>query len=197
MSRVRIAPLARLPLAIGAMAFLFLGAVPALSAVGRAQRQHPHAGRHGLHAWTTTSRCLSGAFYRASVANTLTIGLLATLTTTLIAVPLAFAIARLDFPGKLLLIGLAALPLVLPSFVGGLRPRAAARSIRHRHADAQCLGHSVRLDLRHARHRHGLHPHALSLRAAADGCRPQGGRCLGRRGGAEPRLLAGCARFGP
>ena len=32
--------------------------------------------------------------------------------------PLAFAIARLDIPGKLLLIGLAALPLVLPSFVG-------------------------------------------------------------------------------
>jgi iron(III) transport system permease protein len=33
-------------------------------------------------------------------------------------VPLAFAIARLDIPGKLLLVGLAALPLVLPSFVG-------------------------------------------------------------------------------
>ena len=40
------------------------------------------------------------------------------MTTTLLAVPLAFTIARLDFPGKLLLIGLAALPLVLPSFVG-------------------------------------------------------------------------------
>ena len=43
---------------------------------------------------------------------------MATVTTTLLAVPLAFAIARLEIPGKLLLIGLAALPLVLPSFVG-------------------------------------------------------------------------------
>jgi iron(III) transport system permease protein len=63
-------------------------------------------------------RVLSRTFYRASIANTLTIGLLATVTTTVIAVPLAFAIARLDIPGKLLLVGLAALPLVLPSFVG-------------------------------------------------------------------------------
>ena len=53
---------------------------------------------------------------------------MATLTTTLIAVPLAFAIARLDFPGKLLLIGLAALPLVLPSFVGRLCAAPAARA---------------------------------------------------------------------
>ena len=52
------------------------------------------------------------------MANTLTHRPAGDLTTTLIAVPLAFAIARLDIPGKLLLIGLAALPLVLPSFVG-------------------------------------------------------------------------------
>jgi iron(III) transport system permease protein len=63
-------------------------------------------------------KVLSRSFYRASVTNTLAIGLLSTLMTTMIAVPLAFAIARLDAPGKLLMTGLAALPLVLPSFVG-------------------------------------------------------------------------------
>jgi iron(III) transport system permease protein len=60
---------------------------------------------------------LSRSFYRASIANTLGISLLATATTTLMALPLAFALARLDLPGSLPLTGLAALTLVLPSFV--------------------------------------------------------------------------------
>ena len=91
--------------------------VPALSVVGRAQRQRADAGRDGLHARELCPGPVAKLLSRQR-ANTLIIGLLATITTTLIAVPLAFAIARLDIPGKLLLIGLAALPLVLPSFVG-------------------------------------------------------------------------------
>src|SRR5262249_43250695 len=63
-------------------------------------------------------KVLSRTYYRASIFNSLTIGALASLTTTLIALPLAFGIARLEIRGKLVLIGLAALPLILPSFVG-------------------------------------------------------------------------------
>ena len=116
MRGVHIAPLMRLPLAIGAIASLFLGLflLYPLWGVLSASFLTPDGTAFTLDNYV---KVLSRAFYRASVANTLTIGLLATLTTTLIAVPLAFAIARLEVPGKLLLIGLAALPLVLPSFV--------------------------------------------------------------------------------
>src|SRR6476660_8009151 len=114
---VRVAPLLRLPLAIGAMAFLFLGLflLCPLWCVLSASFLTPDGAAFTLENYV---KVLSRSFYRASVANTLTIGLLATVTTTLMAVPLAFAIARLDIPGKLLLVGMAALPLVLPSFVG-------------------------------------------------------------------------------
>ncbi|MGD9806154.1 MAG: ABC transporter permease [Hyphomicrobiaceae bacterium] len=117
MRALTIAPLARLPLAIGAMAFLFLGVflIYPLWGVLSASILTPDGTAFTLQNY---GKVLSRSFYRASVINTLSIGLMATLITTLIAVPLAFAIARLDFPSKLLLIGLAALPLVLPSFVG-------------------------------------------------------------------------------
>src|SRR5215510_1348034 len=117
MRSLTVAPLARLPLAIGALAFLFLGVflIYPLWGVLSASILTPDGTTFTL---ANYGRVLARAFYRASLINTLTIGLLATLLTTLIAVPLALIIARLDFPGKLLLIGLAALPLVLPSFVG-------------------------------------------------------------------------------
>jgi iron(III) transport system permease protein len=117
MRSLAIAPLARLPLAIGGMAFLFLGVflIYPLWGVLSASILTPDGTAFTLENY---GKVLSRAFYRASVINTLSIGLMATLVTTLVAVPLAFMIARLDFPSKLLLIGLAALPLVLPSFVG-------------------------------------------------------------------------------
>jgi iron(III) transport system permease protein len=117
MRALTIAPLARLPLAIGAIAFVFLGVflIYPLWGVLSASILTPDGAAFTLQNY---SKVLSRSFYRASVINTLSIGLMATLVTTLIAVPLAFMIARLDFPSKLLLIGLAALPLVLPSFVG-------------------------------------------------------------------------------
>ena len=116
MSALRVAPLARLPLAIGTMAFLFLGLflLYPLWGVLSASFLTPDGSALTLDNYV---KVLSRSFYRASVTNTLGIGLLATLTTTLLAVPMAFAVARLEIPGKLLLIGLAALPLVLPSFV--------------------------------------------------------------------------------
>jgi iron(III) transport system permease protein len=117
MRALTIAPLARLPVAMGAAAFVFLGLflLYPLWGVLSASVLTPDGTAFTLGNYV---RVLSRSFYRASIANTLFIGLLATVTTTLIAVPLAFALARLDVPGKLLLIGLAALPLVLPSFVG-------------------------------------------------------------------------------
>jgi iron(III) transport system permease protein len=116
MRALTVAPLARLSVTIGAAAFLFLGLflLYPLWGVLSASILTPDGTTFTFDDYV---RVLSRSFYRASVANTLTIGLLATITTSLIAVPLAFAIARLDIPGKLLLIGLAALPLVLPSFV--------------------------------------------------------------------------------
>lgn len=63
-------------------------------------------------------KVLGTAFYRASLVNSLTVGLGAALATTAVGVPLAFCLARLPIPGKPILLALATLPLVLPSFVG-------------------------------------------------------------------------------
>jgi iron(III) transport system permease protein len=117
MRPLSIGPLARLPVTLGVAAFVFLGLflLYPLWGVFSASILTPDGTAFTLENY---GRVLSRSFYRASVANTLIIGLLATITTPLIAVPLAFVIARLDIPGKLLLVGLAALPLVLPSFVG-------------------------------------------------------------------------------
>jgi iron(III) transport system permease protein len=117
MRSLTVAPLARLPLAITIIAFLFLGVflIYPLWGVLSASVLSSDGTTLTLEHY---GKVLARAYYRASLINTLSIGLLATLVTTLLAVPLAFTIARLDFPGKLLLIGLAALPLVLPSFVG-------------------------------------------------------------------------------
>ena len=117
MIALRPAPLARLQLTIGGLAFLFLGLflLYPLWGVLSASILTPDGAAITANNYV---KVLSRSFYRASVTNTLAIGLLATVTTTMIAVPLAFAIARLEVPGKLLMTGLAALPLVLPSFVG-------------------------------------------------------------------------------
>src|SRR5689334_15823213 len=117
MRPLTVAPLARLPLAITTVAFLFLGVFLIYPLWGVLSASVLSGDGTGL-TLEHYVKVLSKSYYRASLINTLTIGLLATLITTLIAVPLALTIARLDFPGKLLLIGLAALPLVLPSFVG-------------------------------------------------------------------------------
>jgi iron(III) transport system permease protein len=117
MRPLTVAPLARLPLAITTVAFLFLGVFLIYPLWGVLSASVLSGDGTGL-TLEHYVKVLSRSYYRASLINTLTIGLLATLITTLIAVPLALTIARLDFPGKLLLIGLAALPLVLPSFVG-------------------------------------------------------------------------------
>jgi iron(III) transport system permease protein len=62
-------------------------------------------------------RVFTRPFYHRALGNSLAIGAAATTVTTLIGVPLPFCLARLAIPGKPLLIALATLPLVLPSFV--------------------------------------------------------------------------------
>jgi iron(III) transport system permease protein len=75
--------------------------------------------RSGNVAWFANyARVLARPFYQRALWNSLGIGAVATLVTTALAVPLAFCIARLPLPGKPLLVALATLPLVLPSFVG-------------------------------------------------------------------------------
>src|SRR5258708_2355827 len=63
-------------------------------------------------------RILGRSFYQQSLWNSLGIGALATLAATAVGVPLAFCLARLPVPGKSAILVSAALPLVLPSFVG-------------------------------------------------------------------------------
>src|SRR3546814_693872 len=63
-------------------------------------------------------KILSTGFYRQSLWNSLTMSVATALAATVIALPMAFCIARLRVPGKRLLMALAVLPLVLPSFVG-------------------------------------------------------------------------------
>ena len=60
---------------------------------------------------------LSNRFFLNGLTNSLTIAASASLFTILVGVPFAFCLARLPVGGKPALLALAALPLVLPSFV--------------------------------------------------------------------------------
>jgi iron(III) transport system permease protein len=106
----------RLPLAIAAFALLFLGLFllyPLFNVFGASFLDSE--GRHlTLGNYT---RMLVRPFYRAAIVNTLEISAMATTITTLLGVPMAFALARLPVPGKAAILALAALPLILPSFV--------------------------------------------------------------------------------
>ncbi len=106
----------RLPLAIAALGFLFLGLflLYPLFNVFSASLLDADGERLTLANYT---KMLGRPFYRTAILNTLGIGLAATVITTALAVPFAFALARLPIPGKAAILALAALPLVLPSFV--------------------------------------------------------------------------------
>ncbi|MBI2951338.1 iron ABC transporter permease [bacterium] len=57
---------------------------------------------------------------REVILNSLRLGVVTTLATTLLALPLAFLLVRNEFPGKGLLNGLMLVPMVLPPFVGAI-----------------------------------------------------------------------------
>lgn len=106
----------RLPLAIAALGLLFLGIFllyPLFNVFGASLLD----AEGQSFTLANYARMLSRPFYRAAIINTLGIGAAATVITTLLAVPLAFALARLPIPGKAAIVALAAMPLVLPSFV--------------------------------------------------------------------------------
>ena len=106
----------RLPAAIAALAFLFLGVFliyPLLQVFGASLLDSEGASL----TLANYGKMLGRPFYRGAIVNTLGIGAAATVITTLLAVPMAFALARLPVPGKAAILAVAALPLVLPSFV--------------------------------------------------------------------------------
>ena len=57
------------------------------------------------------------------VLNSINLGLAVTIATTLLSLPMAFAMVRYDFKGKGLLSGLILVPMVLPPFVGAVGMR--------------------------------------------------------------------------
>jgi iron(III) transport system permease protein len=61
--------------------------------------------------------------YAIILANSVNLGLVVTLITTLLCLPLALLLVRYNFPGKALLNGLILIPMVLPPFVGAIGMR--------------------------------------------------------------------------
>jgi len=106
----------RLPLGIAALGFAFLGLflVYPLFQVFSASFLDSEGTALTFDNYT---KMLGRPFYRAAIVNTLEIGFAATLITTVLAVPFAFALARLPIPGKSAILAMASLPLILPSFV--------------------------------------------------------------------------------
>ncbi len=104
------------PLAIAMLAFAFLGLFllyPLLNVFGAS-----FLDRTGkIFTFANYVRMLSSSFYLGSLGNSLLLGVLSTLLTIAVGVPLAFCLARLPISGKSALLALASLPLVLPSFV--------------------------------------------------------------------------------
>jgi len=58
--------------------------------------------------------------YRASLTNSLLLGVVTTAATTVLALPLALIMGKFDFPGKRWLGGLLLLPMIMPPFVGAI-----------------------------------------------------------------------------
>ena len=106
----------RLPLAITALAFLFLGVFLLYPLFQVFSASFLDSEGTAL-TFANYTKMLGRPFYRTAIANTLEIGAAATLLTTVLAVPLAFALARLPIPGKSAILAMASLPLILPSFV--------------------------------------------------------------------------------
>ncbi len=72
---------------------------------------------NGAFTLAAYAQVLSSRYYLGGFGNSLAAGGLSMILATLVGVPLAFCLARVDVPGKPLLLTLASMPLVLPSFV--------------------------------------------------------------------------------
>ena len=57
---------------------------------------------------------------RKLVVNSFSMGIVVTLTTTLITLPLAYFLTRYRFPGRSTLQGIILIPIIMPPFVGAI-----------------------------------------------------------------------------
>jgi iron(III) transport system permease protein len=104
----------RYTVTFGALALLALFLLYPLSLVLNASLR---VGGTGAVTLANYGQIFASKYYVNSIANSLMAAGLSTLGATLIGMPLAFCLARVDLPGKTLLMTLTTLPLVLPSFV--------------------------------------------------------------------------------
>jgi iron(III) transport system permease protein len=104
----------RYTVVFGALALLVLFLLYPLSLVLDASLRVKGTGTFTL---ANYAQIFASKYYVNSIANSLLAATFATVGATLIGTPLAFCLARVDVPGKTVLLTLATLPLVLPSFV--------------------------------------------------------------------------------
>ena len=90
-----------------------------LGAVGLALFLVPFLGLLARVPWRDLPALLADDFVTDALRLSLLTSLAATLIAVVVGIPLAWIMARLDFPGRSLVRGLVTLPLVLPPVVGG------------------------------------------------------------------------------
>ncbi|HET9203025.1 MAG TPA: ABC transporter permease [Acidimicrobiia bacterium] len=90
-----------------------------LGVLGLAVFAVPFIGLLSRVPWTDLPELLSSDLVTDALRLSMVTSLTATLVAVLIGVPLAWILARLEFPGRSLVRGLVTLPLVLPPVVGG------------------------------------------------------------------------------
>ncbi len=66
---------------------------------------------------------ITNPLQRESIINSIVLGFVVTLATTILSLPLAYCLVRCDFPGRSLLQGLILVPMVMPPFVGAIGMR--------------------------------------------------------------------------
>jgi molybdate transport system permease protein len=90
-----------------------------LGCLGLAVFVIPLAGLLARTPWSDLPRLLAGDVVTDALRLSLLTSVVATVIAALIGVPLAWLMARVEFPGRALIRGLVTLPLVLPPVVGG------------------------------------------------------------------------------
>lgn len=96
-----------------------LPVVIVLAWLGLAVFAIPIAGLLGRTPWADLPRLLTGEVVTQALRLSLISSLAATAIAAVLGVPLAWMLARVEFPGRSLVRGLVTLPLVLPPVVGG------------------------------------------------------------------------------
>ena len=104
----------RYAVVFGALAVLVLFLLYPLSLVLDASLRVKGTGSFTL---ANYAQIFASKYYVSSITNSVLAAMFASVGATLIGTPLAFCLARVDIPGKTVLLTLATLPLLLPSFV--------------------------------------------------------------------------------